>query len=252
MANFSRLLGRQKFMLDVGCGIGSFLLQILRLTLRTYYQYQNEAITESLLGGGGQAIFCFWHGRLLMMPFASPIRSVAIMISRHRDGDFVSRYAERSGFQSIRGSATRGSVAAMKSMISAHKGGLHLAITPDGPRGPQHQVRSGVIELGKLTGSPIQPVTFGAFPRKVLDSWDEFVIPLPFATCIFIWGEPIWVPADATKEKIAEIQGVLQQTMIDITFMADELSRELSRRRRVGQKDIEAELLAQGLRKASE
>lgn len=239
-------------MLDAGCAVGSFLLHALHLTLRMYHQYQDEEATEGLLGDGGQAIFCFWHGRLLMMPFATPMREVAIMISQHRDGDFVSRYAERSGFQSIRGSATRGSVAAMKSMISAYRSGLHLAITPDGPRGPQHQVKSGVVELAKLTGSPIQPVTFGAFPRKVLDSWDEFVIPLPFATCIFIWGKPLLVPANANKEKMAEIQGILLQRMMDITFLADELSRELSRRRRVGQKDIEADLLAQGLRKASE
>jgi len=239
-------------MLEIGCGVGSFLLNSLRWTLRTYHQYQDPEATEFLLEGGGKAIFCFWHGRLLMMPFSCPIRNVAIMISRHRDGDFVSRFAERSGCQSIRGSATRGSLAAMKSMITAHKSGLYLAITPDGPRGPQHQVKSGVIELAKLTGSPIQPVTFGAYPRKVLDSWDEFVIPLPFSTCIFVWGEPLWVAPDANKEKIAQVQGILQQRMAEITLQADELSRELSRRRKWGQKDIEAELVAQGLRKASE
>ncbi|MDH7500639.1 MAG: lysophospholipid acyltransferase family protein [candidate division NC10 bacterium] len=239
-------------MVDLGCGTGTFLLRVLHLTLRLYHQFQDEGVTRGLLGDGGQVIFCFWHGRLLMMPFASSIRDAAIMISRHRDGDFVSRFAERMGFQSIRGSATRGSVAAMKSMINAHRKGLHLVITPDGPRGPQHQVKSGVVELAKLTGSPIQPVTFGAFPRKVLDSWDEFVIPLPFATCIFIWGKPLWVPADASKDKMVEFQGILQQRMVDITFLADELSRDLSRKRRWGRKEIEAELLAQGLRKASE
>jgi len=140
----------------------------------------------------------------------------------------------------------------MKRMIASHKSGLYLAITPDGPRGPQHQVKSGVIELAKLTGSPIQPVTFGAFPRKVLDSWDEFVIPFPFSTCIFVWGKPLWVPVDANKEKIAQAQEILQQRMIEITLQADELSRQLSRRRRYGQKDIEAEMVAQELRKASE
>ena len=81
----------------------------------------------------------------------------------------------------------------MKKMIGAYKRGQHLGITPDGPKGPKHRVKSGVIELAKLTGAPILPLTFGAFPRKVLDSWDEFIIPSPFSTGIFIWGkhEPV-------------------------------------------------------------
>ena len=187
-----------------------------------------------------------------MLPFSTPVRNVAIMISQHRDGDFVSRFMERRGLQCIRGSATRGGLAAMKKMISAHKSGQHLAITPDGPKGPRHQVKSGVIELAKLTGSPILPLTYGAFPRKVLSSWDEFIIPRPFSTCVFVWGKPLWVPAEADKERISEVQRNLQEEMKAITLEADVLSREIFRMRKYGQKGIEADLVAQGLRKASQ
>ena len=252
MTKITRLLRKQKFILDLGAVVGSFLLDSLHWTQHTFHVYEDQEANESLLRGGRKVIFCFWHGRLLMAPFASPIREMAIMISEHHDGDFVSRFAERSGFQSIRGSATRGSLSAMKKMIAAHKSGLHLVITPDGPKGPKGQVKSGVIELAKLTGAPILSFTFGAFPRKVLDSWDEFVIPLPFSTCIFVWGAPLWVPGDADKDKMVEAQRTLQERMMGITHQADELSRELSRRRKSGQKDIGADLLAQGLGKASE
>jgi lysophospholipid acyltransferase (LPLAT)-like uncharacterized protein len=237
---------------DLGSAVGSFVLSCLRLTLHGYQCYQDQEATERPLREGKRVIFCFWHGRLLMLPFASPIREVAIMISQHRDGDFVSRFAERKGFSSIRGSATRGGLAAMKKMIGAHKSGQHLAITPDGPKGPRHQVKSGVIELAKLTGSPILPVTFGAFPRKVLESWDEFIIPRPFSTCVFLWGKPLSVPADADKEKIAENQRILQEQMLAIMSQADELSQKIYRLRRCGERDIEANLIFQGLRKASE
>jgi lysophospholipid acyltransferase (LPLAT)-like uncharacterized protein len=252
MASLSRLLGRNEFMLDAGSIIGAFLLKTLYLSLRSYHHYQDQKTTESLFREGKKVIFSFWHGRLLMLPFGVSTRQVAIMISQHRDGDFVSRFMEREGCQSIRGSATRGSLGAMKQMIASYRSGLHLAITPDGPKGPRFQVKSGVIELSKLTEAPIQPLTFGAFPRKVLDSWDEFVIPHPFSTCVFVWGKPLPVPADANKERIAELQGILQREMREITLLADELSRELSRRRRYGRKDIEADLVAQEMRKASE
>jgi lysophospholipid acyltransferase (LPLAT)-like uncharacterized protein len=252
MASISRLLGKSDFILDVGAGLGSFVLKCLHLTLHKYHCHRDRETTESLFREDKKVIFCFWHGRLLMLPFSTPVRNVAIMISQHRDGDFVSRFAEKRGLQSIRGSATRGGLVAVKKMIGAHKGGQHLAITPDGPKGPKHQVKSGVIEMAKLTGSPILPLTFGAFPRRVLSSWDEFVIPLPFSTCIFLWGRPLSVPADADREMISEAQQVLQEEMMAITTQADQLSREIHQIRRCGQKDVEAELIAQGLRKASQ
>lgn len=253
MTSISRLLGKSEFALDLGAMIGSFVLNCLYLTLRTYHSHQDREATEALFREGKRVIFCFWHGRLLMLPFASPIREAAIMISQHRDGDFVSRFAERKGFSSIRGSATRGGLAAMKKMIGAHKRGQHLVMTPDGPKGPKHRVKSGVIELAKLTGAPILPLTFGAFPRKVLNSWDEFIIPAPFSTGVFVWGKPFLVPADADKEKISDAERILQEELMAITLQADELSREIYHMRKYGQKnkDIEANLVAQGLRKAS-
>ncbi len=251
MANISRFLGRSKFVLDLGALIGSRLLNCLHLTLHTYHFHRDEETTAALFREGRRVIFCFWHGRLLMLPFSTPVRNVAIMISQHRDGDFVSRFTESRGLQSIRGSATRGGLAAMKKMIGAYKGGQHLAITPDGPKGPRQRVKSGVIELAKLTGAPILPLTFGAFPRKVLDSWDEFIIPLPFSTGIFIWGKPLLIPADSDKERISEVQRILQEELMAITLQADELSREIYHLRKYGAGDIEASLVAQGLRKAS-
>jgi lysophospholipid acyltransferase (LPLAT)-like uncharacterized protein len=239
-------------MQEIGAAVGSFLVHSARLTMRVYHYYRNREETESLLRSGKRIIFCFWHGRLLMMPFACSIRNAAIMISQHRDGNFVSRFAERLGFQSIRGSTTRGSLAALKSMVNAHRSGLHLVITPDGPRGPGQEVKPGVIELGKLTGSPIQPVTFGASPRRVMDSWDHFVVPLPFSVCVFVWGNPLWVPPEADKEKMASLREKLQEEMREITALADDLSRELATGRRYRRRDVEAEPVGSELRKASD
>jgi len=170
---------------------------------------------------GEQIIVAFWHGRLLMMPFVYPGQPGAILISQHRDGEYISRIATVFGFDVVRGSATRGGMRAVKQMIRAFRGRLNLVITPDGPRGPRAKVKSGVIEMARLTGAPIVPVSFSASRRRLLKSWDAFLVPVPFSRAIYIWGEPIYVPRTATSEEVAERQKVLEARLDLLTRKAD-------------------------------
>jgi len=182
----------------------------------------NTGYPESCLARGERVICAFWHGRLLMMPFAYPGQRVVILISQHRDGEYISRIAMALGFQVIRGSATRGGVPALRQIIRALKEGLNLVITPDGPKGPRAKVKSGVIEIARLTGAPIVPVSFSAVRRRFLKSWDAFLLPLPFSRAVYIWGEPIYVEPMATKEEVAKYQDILGERLDLLTMKADE------------------------------
>jgi lysophospholipid acyltransferase (LPLAT)-like uncharacterized protein len=182
----------------------------------------NTGYPESCLARGERVICAFWHGRLLMMPFAYPGQRVVILISQHRDGEYISRIARAFGFQVIRGSATRGGVGALRQIIRALKEGLNLVITPDGPKGPRAKVKSGVIEIARLTGAPIVPVSFSAVRRRFLKSWDAFLLPLPFSRAVYIWGEPIYVEPMATKEEVAKYQDILAERLDLLTMKADE------------------------------
>lgn len=116
---------------------------------------------------GKNAIFAFWHGRLLLMPFAYKAqKDFYIMISSHRDGEFVSRAVKHLGVRSVRGSTTRGGISAFKKLIRFADEGYNIALTPDGPKGPKHKVQMGIIELAKITGRPIIPVTYSASKKK--------------------------------------------------------------------------------------
>ena len=200
----------------VAARVMRWLYRLLRIV------HVNRDSPESCWAKGERIIFAFWHGRLLMMPFAYPGKPVATLISQHRDGEYISRIAVVFGSRVIRGSATRGGVRAFKQMILALKEGLDLVITPDGPRGPRAKVKSGVIELAKLTGAPIVPVTFSAARRRSLKSWDAFLLPLPFSRAVYIWGEPIYVDPTATKEEVAKHQELLAARLDLLTMEADE------------------------------
>lgn len=192
------------------------LYRVLRIV------HVNRRSPESCWAKGERIIVAFWHGRLLMMPFVYPGTPGAILISQHRDGEYISRTAAAFSYHVIRGSATRGGVRAFKQMIRALKEGLNLVITPDGPKGPRGRVKSGVIELAKLTGAPIVPVTFSSARRRFLKSWDAFLLPLPFSRAVYIWGEPIYVEPTATKEEVAKYQEILAERLDLLTMKADE------------------------------
>jgi len=208
-----------KISLIVGPWISSRLMRLAMATLRRIdigRQYP-----EACWSRGEQVIVTFWHGRLLMMPFVYPGQPATILISQHREGEYITRIAERLGFQVVRGSATRGATRAFKQLIRSLRNGRNVVITPDGPRGPAQRVKSGVIDLSRLTGMPILPVAFGAWPRTVLKSWDQFVVPHPFGRGVYVWGEPIYVPADADKAAVEKIQSLVAERLDELVATAD-------------------------------
>jgi hypothetical protein len=149
----------------LGSGVISFLGWSMRL------EYRGLDRLASLKNQHKNIVFAFWHGRQLMMPFLyqkiHQQEKLAILISQHRDGEYISRIIQRFGIDSIRGSTYRGALKGLKQMIRALKSGVSVGITPDGPRGPKYKAQLGVIELAKLSGAPILPLSFGASKKKL-------------------------------------------------------------------------------------
>lgn len=113
-------------------------------------------------------IVCFWHGRLLMMPFAYKKNKGKVIISRHRDGEFIARVIRYFNLGSIRGSYRKGGISTSREILRSLKEGYDIAITPDGPKGPRYVVKKGILEIAKLSGKPILPVSYSASKKKVL------------------------------------------------------------------------------------
>jgi lysophospholipid acyltransferase (LPLAT)-like uncharacterized protein len=105
-------------------------------------------------------------------------------------------------------------------MLKANQDGSDIALTPDGPKGPRYQAQIGVIELAKLTGRPIIPVTFSASRRKMFKTWDQFLLPCPFSKGVFIWGEPMDVDPKGDRAHLEE-RRILQRRLNELTERAD-------------------------------
>lgn len=166
-------------------------------------------------------IYTGWHGRSYIPANFFKGRGVWCIISHSRDGEMQTRIFSSFGFQIIRGSTGRGGERALVESIRVLRMGDEMAITPDGPRGPAGVVQGGVLLMAKKTGAALVPVGSSAKRAWYAPTWDRYMVAKPFSKAVFVFGDPIYVPADADDAKIEEIRLALQQAIDDTQARAD-------------------------------
>lgn len=196
------------------------LIRALRVTMRIRCAGGDNL--RALRKAGGSYIHAFWHGHLLLMPYSYTGGRIAVMISEHRDGEYIARTMERFGYSSVRGSTTSGGAAALRKAVRLARQGWDLGFTPDGPRGPRHVAQMGVITAARLSGLPIVPVGFAADPAREIGSWDRFVVPYPFSRGVFVYGEPVVVERGSDGEAMEELRLRVEEAIVACTEQARE------------------------------
>ncbi len=207
--------------------LAALLIRILRATMRI--RCAGRERLEALRSAGGRYIHAFWHGDLLLMPYAYPGGKIAILISEHRDGEHIARTMERFGHTSVRGSTTSGGAAALRGAVRMARDGYDLGFTPDGPRGPRHKAQMGVVAASRMTGLPIVPVGFSARPARRLGSWDGFIVPWPFSRGVFVYGEPLLVAPEAGAEEMEEARRRVEAALSECARRATDLAGDPGR-----------------------
>jgi len=205
------------------CAIGALYIRFVHATGR--WTAVGDEVPRKFWDDGRPFILCFWHGRLLMMPYCWR-RSVPIhmLISQHRDGQIIARTVGHFGIDTVAGSSSRGGAAALRSMVGLLRGGAYVGITPDGPRGPRMRASDGIAAVARLSGVPVIPATFGVSRRRSLSTWDRFVIALPFTRGVFLWGDPIDVPRDADAEGLDRARREIEDALNRLTEDADRMT----------------------------
>ena len=191
-------------------------IRMLALTLR--YRLEDP---QGILGRdpGQPRIWAFWHNRILMMPYLyerlCPGRRMLMMVSRSRDGEFITRIMNRFGIDGARGSSSRGGSDALRELLREleRPQARDIGITPDGPRGPRAKVQDGVLGLAASSGRPIYPVTARYSRHWELPSWDRFQIPQPGAVCRVMIGPAVAAPKSLEPSELDRVRGELERTL---------------------------------------
>jgi lysophospholipid acyltransferase (LPLAT)-like uncharacterized protein len=179
---------------------GYRLISGLGATLR--WRAEGLEHLDAIARSGRQPVMAFWHGRILPATFFFRRRGIVVMISENFDGEWIAGIIERFGYNTARGSTSRGGRRALLQLSRELAAGRPAGFAVDGPRGPARVAQPGAVWLAKATGHPVLPFHLEADRYWTMNSWDRTQIPRPFATVALAVGEPLEVPRDASDEGV--------------------------------------------------
>lgn len=199
--------------------LGYWIILFLGRSLR--WEISEPQNLKSVRDSGKEMILTFWHGRIFMATYYFRRRGITVMTSQNRDGDYIARVIERFGYWAVRGSSSHGTRAATIKCLRAMKNGGDMGLTIDGPRGPRYVAKPGAAYFARKSGNPVVPFNISAERKWVVNSWDHFQIPKPFSRAVVLIGNPIFVDADATDDKIAFAEKQIQDSLEELRHRGD-------------------------------
>ena len=172
----------------------------------------------------GPYILTLWHGRIFyLFYYLRRHPDYFLLISPSEDGDLLASLARLMGYSVIRGSSYKKAVPAARSLIKVLRRNQRIIIIADGSRGPRCVAQSGSLQLAGITGASVFPMTFGSKNKLVLNSWDKFIIPMPFTRCIVNFGSPIAVARKSFEQDIEDKRLELENALNHITQASDKV-----------------------------
>ncbi len=194
-----------------------FLYHFIRIYSTTFrFEIENEARWRQLIERGKPVLLCTWHQQFFaaIRPFKRYAQyRPGLMISRSRDGDIIAAVARQTGWITKRGSSSRGGKSALCSMISHLKDARLAAHILDGPTGPMGVVKAGVIRLAHAAQATVVPFSVSASRAHYFNSWDRFMLPLPFSRVTLQFGDPLHFSPTRDPKAFEQQRAKLETTL---------------------------------------
>ncbi len=217
----------RKITLAVLVPLVAFLMRMLWKSFRI--EIQGEHYLKEAVGSGQPVIPCYWHQQDLPLSVYLLTHRVegfkaAFLVSPSMDGEIAARIVESFGGQVLRGSATRTGAKAMRDLyLAISQQGLSPANTPDGSRGPIYEFKPGAVMISQMSGVPMLPLACAASHAMHLNTWDKFMIPMPFSRVTIKVGAPVVAAKKAAGGDVDETSAAMQQALNDLTRDCQEL-----------------------------
>ena len=188
--------------------VGPFIGRTYRLWCGSLsYTQVNRETCDSLSRQGLPLVFALWHGEVFAFPYKKGDWNIFTIVSRSSDGEYLARLLQDQNIFPLRGSSSRGGLAALlRGAKIMRENSMHACITVDGPRGPRHEVKDGTLFLAHRAGAHIVPMRAIYESAKTFASWDRFQLPLPFSRVTMFFGEPYTIEAEELTEDVLAVE----------------------------------------------
>ena len=212
---------RHPAILRAGSWLGTRVARGLVRSLRFDYRALGEAVMPPQPEPAPRSLYLLWHETLLvpLTHYACPM--VSTLVSKHADGQLLANFVENLGLSAIRGSTNRGGMQAVRDIIRDVTGCRHLAITPDGPRGPRRVVQPGAVYIAAKTGMQLAPLGVGLQRPWRAKSWDRFAVPKPCRRATVVSGRVFPIPPKVRTEDLERHAAIVQNELDRLTLIAE-------------------------------
>jgi lysophospholipid acyltransferase (LPLAT)-like uncharacterized protein len=179
----------------------TMLTRAWSLTLN--YSRVNYKPVQKLRNQKKPLIFAIYHGEIFPLCCLHRDEGVTVVVSRSRDGDLITGILTRLGYNMVRGSSSsQGFKALLSAARHMKENGTDVVFTVDGPRGPRHESKPGIIYLASRSKASIVPARVVMSTKHIFKSWDRFSLPWLWSGCRVIYGTPYRVPAKLNSNEI--------------------------------------------------
>jgi lysophospholipid acyltransferase (LPLAT)-like uncharacterized protein len=222
-----RLLRSPRFQTWLGGRLAAYMRLVARTTR---WEYINRDGIEATWASKRPIVMAYWHGRIMQAHVGWPTEKAQpplMLISQSHEGEIIAQACEGVGVATIRGSSMKkgrdkGGARAFLGIVKHMRAGGAGVITPDGPKGPRMRVSPGAIKLAQSGDGAIVAMTWSIKAGFTMNSWDRFLIPLPWSRGVMAWGDPIPVPKESSEEALDAVRAALEVDLNRLTWLCDE------------------------------
>jgi lysophospholipid acyltransferase (LPLAT)-like uncharacterized protein len=172
------------------------------------YRVEGKEHLDRVDAAGRPTVIASWHGMTMMMAGFISTREDAsryvLIVPDDPRGAVLSIWARRLGAASFAISMEAESMVAARrllALIRQLRERRKLYVNPDGPDGPTHEPKAGVIYIARKARAPIVPAAAFTATSLRIPRWDRYVVPLPFSRIVVFLGEAMEVSPDVDPEQ---------------------------------------------------
>ncbi|MFT5527053.1 MAG: lysophospholipid acyltransferase (LPLAT)-like uncharacterized protein [Pirellulaceae bacterium] len=203
-----------------GLGVATLVSQWMK-TLDYRVAYYDPKVDPTHPEFAGPAIFLFWHEYIPFLFYLRGHSNIAMLLSNHRDAEWLSEATRHMGFSTVRGSTFRGGGRALRELARKSES-MNLTITPDGPRGPRRQLAQGAVFLSSKLQIPLVAIGLGYDRPWRMNTWDKFAIPRLRSRARAITSPIIQIPAKLDRDGIEHYRQQVEQTLLLLSDTAED------------------------------